>query len=169
MTDRGLFVVTFRPAPGVGLYDLRTLLRAARRYGFTCTRIAIALGDDAPVPTSMGGTAVVDVDGITLVLTSLRRMPFDAGQLRSLAIEPAQQRIIVIKSAVAWRAAFGDVARRAIVVDTPGICASNLARFADLRRPQPLYRLESKFTFELPPRTPSFDDALFDGALIQES
>jgi microcystin degradation protein MlrC len=110
--------------------------------------------------TTMGRTAVVDVDGITLVLTSLRTMPFDAGQLRSLAIEPAQQRIIVVKSAVAWQAAFGDVARRMIVVDTPGICASNLARFAYLRRPQPLYPLDSKFAFELPPRTPSFDDAL---------
>jgi microcystin degradation protein MlrC len=97
--------------------------------------------------TAMGRTAVVDVDGIALVLTSLRTMPFDAGQLRSLAIEPVQQRIIVVKSAVAWRAAFGDVARRAIVVDTPGVCASNLGRFAYLRRPQPLYPFESEIAF----------------------
>jgi microcystin degradation protein MlrC len=104
--------------------------------------------------TTMGRTAVVDVDGITLVLTSLRTMPFDAGQLRSLAIEPVQQRIIVVKSAVAWRAAFGDVARRAIVVDTPSVCASNLGRFAYLRRPQLLHPLESDFGFELPARSP---------------
>jgi microcystin degradation protein MlrC len=109
--------------------------------------------------TTMGRTAVVDVDGIALVLTSLRTMPFDAGQLRSLAIDPAQQRIIVVKSAVAWRAAFGDVARRVIVVDTPGVCASNLGRFDYLRRPQPLYPFESEFAFELEPRCPPADHA----------
>jgi microcystin degradation protein MlrC len=81
-------------------------------------------------------------------------MPFDAAQLRSLAIEPAQQRIIVVKSAVAWRAAFGDVARRAIVVDAPGVCASNLGRLTYLRRPQPLYPFESEFAFELAARRP---------------
>jgi microcystin degradation protein MlrC len=105
--------------------------------------------------TAMGRTAVVDVDGITLVLTSLRTMPFDPGQLRSLAIEPAHQRILVVKSAVAWRAAFGDVARRAIVVDTPGVCASNLGRFTYLRRPQPLYPLESDFAFEASGQVPA--------------
>jgi microcystin degradation protein MlrC len=109
--------------------------------------------------TTMGRTAVVDVDGITLVLTSLRTMPFDAGQLRSLAIDVAQQRIIVVKSAVAWRATFGDVARRAIVVDTPGVCASNLGRFAYRRRPQPLYPFEPEFAFEPSPGAPCFDAA----------
>jgi microcystin degradation protein MlrC len=98
--------------------------------------------------TTMGRTAVVDVGGVTVVLTSLRTMPFDAGQLRSLAIEPAQQRILVVKSAVAWRAAFGDVARRAIVVDTPGVCASNLERLGYRRRPWPLHPFESGFALE---------------------
>jgi microcystin degradation protein MlrC len=109
--------------------------------------------------TTMGRTAIVDADGITVVLTSLRTMPFDAGQLRALAIEPAAQRIIVVKSAVAWRAAFGDIARRAIVVDTPGVCASSLERFAYLRRPQPLYPLESEFAFGRSDRQPFHDDA----------
>ena len=100
--------------------------------------------------TTMGQTAVLIADGITVVLTSLRTMPFDAGQLRALGIEPSAQRIIVVKSAVAWRAAFGDIARRAIVVDTPGVCASNLERFAYRRRPQPLHPFESEFAFALP-------------------
>lgn len=106
--------------------------------------------------TTMGRTAVLDVDGITVVLTSRRTMPFDAGQLRGLAIEPAAQRIIVVKSAVAWRAAFGDIVRRAIVVDTPGVCASNLEHLTYRRRPRPLYPLESKLDFKLPAGRPSF-------------
>jgi len=52
------------------------------------------------------------------------------------------QRIIVVKSASAWRAAFESVARHVIFVDTPGVCASNLEHFDYRRRPVPAYPLE---------------------------
>jgi microcystin degradation protein MlrC len=44
---------------------------------------------------------------------------------------------IVVKSAIAWRAAYGDVAAAAIEVDTPGPCTADLRRlsFRRLRRP----------------------------------
>ena len=71
---------------------------------------------------SMGATAVVQVDGVTLVVMERPTPPFHREQLTSLGIEPAQAGIIVAKGAIAWRAAFGDVARRIIEVDTPGIC-----------------------------------------------
>ncbi len=92
--------------------------------------------------TSMGRTAVVQAGGVTILLTSLRTMPFDAGQLTSVGIDPAKQRIIVAKSAIAWRAAYGDVAKRAITVDTPGIATSNLARLPYRKRPRPLHPLD---------------------------
>lgn len=92
--------------------------------------------------TSMGRTAVIEAGGIDVVLTTLRTMPFDAEQLRSVGIEPAAQRIIVAKSAIAWRAAYGPMARRAITVDTPGIATSNLARLEFRKRPRPLYPLD---------------------------
>ena len=92
--------------------------------------------------TSMGQCAVVDADGIRILLTSRRTMPFDAEQVRCMGIEPAEQRIIVVKSASAWRAAFESVARHIIFVDTPGVCASNLEHFDYRRRPVPAYPLE---------------------------
>ena len=92
--------------------------------------------------TSMGHCAVVDADGIRILLTSRRTMPFDAEQLRCMGIEPAEQRIIVVKSASAWRAAFESVARHIIFVDTPGVCASNLEHFDYRWRPAPAYPLE---------------------------
>ncbi len=104
--------------------------------------------------TSMGLTAVVLCDGIQVVLTSLRTMPFDIEQLRCLGIEPAQQRIIVVKSAIAWRAAYGALAGSTVVLDTPGICPSNLARLCYRRRPKPLFPLET-------------DDSSFDGWPVQ--
>ena len=92
--------------------------------------------------TSMGHCAVVDAGGIRILLTSRRTMPFDAEQLRCMGLEPAEQRIIVVKSASAWRAAFESVARHVIFVDTPGVCASNLDHFDYRRRPVPAYPLE---------------------------
>lgn len=44
--------------------------------------------------------------------------------------QPAAQKILVLKSAIGWRAAIGDVAKAHIFVDTPGICASDLRRLA---------------------------------------
>lgn len=98
--------------------------------------------------TVMGRTAVIEAGGVRVVLTSLRTMPFDAEQIRSLGLEPAAQHIIVVKSAIAWRAAYGDVARRAIFVDTPGVGASNLERFDYRRRPRPLWPLDPDARFE---------------------
>ncbi len=92
--------------------------------------------------TSMGRTAVVQAGGVKIVLTSLRTMPFDAGQLHAVGIDPAKHRIIVAKSAIAWRAAYGAIAKRAITVDSPGIATSNLARLAYQKRPRPLYPLD---------------------------
>jgi microcystin degradation protein MlrC len=71
---------------------------------------------------SMGRTAVVDCGGTEVVLTEERVPPFHREQLTSVGIDPAQRAIIVAKGAVAWRAAFGDLARTVIEVDTPGIC-----------------------------------------------
>jgi microcystin degradation protein MlrC len=71
---------------------------------------------------SMGTTAVVAVDGLTLVVMERATPPFHREQLTSLGIEPAAASVITAKGALAWRAAYGDVARRVIEVDTPGIC-----------------------------------------------
>ncbi|MGI9499500.1 MAG: MlrC C-terminal domain-containing protein, partial [Geminicoccaceae bacterium] len=94
--------------------------------------------------TSMGRTAVIQVGGIRIVLTSLRTMPFDAGQLHAVGIDPVGAGIIVAKSAIAWRAAYGSIARQAITIDSPGIATSNLARLSYDKRPRPLYPLDQE-------------------------
>ena len=71
---------------------------------------------------SMGTTAVIDAGGVTLVVMERAVPPFHAEQLRSVGIDPSDADYIVAKGAVAWRAAYGDVARTVIEVDTPGIC-----------------------------------------------
>jgi microcystin degradation protein MlrC len=77
----------------------------------------------------MGHVAVVNSRGIRVVLTEERVMPFDDTHLRVVGIEPEKQDIIVVKSLIAWQAAFGSIASAHYVVDSPGICAVDLFGF----------------------------------------
>lgn len=77
---------------------------------------------------NMGRTAVIEAHGNTIALSERRVMPFDAQQLLSLGVSPQYCRAIVVKSAVAWRAAYGDYAQEVIEVDAPGVCTANLSR-----------------------------------------
>lgn len=71
---------------------------------------------------SMGQTAVIDLEGVTVVVTEHPTPPFHLEQLTSVGVDPERCSIIVAKGALAWRAALGDVARDVIEVATPGIC-----------------------------------------------
>jgi len=85
----------------------------------------------------MGPTVVLRCGGVNLVLTSKKSMPGDQQQLKSVGIDPAAQKIIVVKAAVRWRGGYGPIAKHAIHVDTPGLGSVDLTRFGhhSLRRP----------------------------------
>ncbi len=90
-----------------------------------------------------GPTAVVTIDGPnTLVLNSLRTPPFSLGQITSLGIDPARQAILVVKAAVAYKAAYGPIAARVIEVDTPGLTAIDPARFTYRHVRRPMFPLD---------------------------
>lgn len=85
-----------------------------------------------------GLTAVVESDGENVVvLTSYRHPPFSLGQLTSLGLRPEASRILVVKAAVAYKAAYAPIAGTIVEVDTPGLTASNPARntYHKIRRP----------------------------------
>jgi microcystin degradation protein MlrC len=89
-----------------------------------------------------GHTAVLDLgEGNLVVLNTLRTPPFSLGQLTSLGIDPQQARAIVVKAAVAYKAAYAPVGGTIIEVDTPGLTAINAARFEYKRIRRPMYPL----------------------------
>lgn len=90
----------------------------------------------------MGLTAVVQCGSVTVVLTEKRVAPWDPGHVRSVGLDPESYHIIVVKSALAWKTAFGDVAKLAIDVDTPGCCTANLHRFRFEALNRPIYPLD---------------------------
>ncbi len=90
-----------------------------------------------------GHTAVIDLgDSNLLVLNSLRTPPFSLGQLTSLGIDPEMARVIVVKAAVAYKAAYTPIAGEIIEVDTPGLTAINPERFTYTRIHRPMYPLD---------------------------
>jgi microcystin degradation protein MlrC len=90
-----------------------------------------------------GLTAVVEIEGPnTLVLNSLRTPPFSLGQLTSLGIDPRQAHILVVKAAVAYKAAYAPLAPHPIEVDTPGLTAINPAHFEYRHIRRPMFPLD---------------------------
>ncbi len=90
-----------------------------------------------------GKTAVLELEGrITVVLNSLRTPPFSLGQLTSLGLKPEEQSILVVKAAVAYKAAYVPIAGRVIEVDSPGFTAIDPRRFQYNRIRRPMFPLD---------------------------
>jgi microcystin degradation protein MlrC len=83
--------------------------------------------------SELGLTVMLEVGGNFVQVTERKAMPFDAQYLLSTGVNPVYHRALVVKSAIAWRAAFGDIAGEIIEVDAPGICTGRLSRVRELQ------------------------------------
>lgn len=95
------------------------------------------------VADNLGQTATLIVGGVEVVVSSHRRQCLDAEMLRIAGIEPTHRRLIVVKSAVHFRADFGPLAAHIFDADTPGIHRPDfkLINYQHLRRP--IYPLDA--------------------------
>ncbi|RMF80315.1 MAG: M81 family peptidase [Chloroflexi bacterium] len=91
----------------------------------------------------MGKTAWLRVAGVNIILTEHKTPPFDLAQLRHIGVIPEQQKMIVVKSAVAYRAAYLPIAAAVIEVDCAGLCSANLSRFDYKYLKRPIVPLDS--------------------------
>jgi len=87
----------------------------------------------------IGRLAVLRAGGIDIVAAGQRVAPNDAQIFRSVGIEPADKKILVIKSTQHYRASYEPLVREIIPVDAPGISSGDLVKIRDwykqLRRP----------------------------------
>jgi microcystin degradation protein MlrC len=96
-----------------------------------------------------GKTVVLEINGrngIELQISELRGHPNDHNYFRAFGIEPTERRILVLKSAAHFRAAFEPIATKVIEVDAPGISSPKLSEqfeYKSLRRP--VYPLDRDF------------------------
>lgn len=92
---------------------------------------------------NMGMTALLKTEkGNTLMVTSLRVLPFSLQQLLSFDLDPASFDVIVAKGVNAPIAAYGPVCKTIVQVDTPGITQADMTRFEFKHRRKPLFPFE---------------------------
>ncbi len=96
---------------------------------FTCTARVERLTDGAftltgPMgagnPGNIGATALVNIQGVKVVVSSRKMQALDQAILRHVGIEPAECPILALKSSVHFRADFGPIAEQVIVAIAPG-------------------------------------------------
>jgi microcystin degradation protein MlrC len=95
----------------------------------------------------MGLCARLRCGGVTLLLTERKTPPGDLEQLRSQGIDPQSQKIIVVKSTIAFRGAYEPIAAKIFEVNTPGLCSNQLSAFPYRKLRRPLFPLDRIETF----------------------
>ena len=74
---------------------------------------------------SLGPMAALRKDDVTVVVASRKVQAADQEMFRHLLIEPMEKKIVVLKSSVHFRAHFGPIAEKVLVVAAPGPVAAN--------------------------------------------
>ncbi|MAE67720.1 MAG: MlrC domain protein [Phycisphaeraceae bacterium] len=92
---------------------------------------------------NQGLTAVIEIARRTLVAVNTERMaPFSLHQILSLGIDPKAMQIIIVKAAVAPRAAYRPVAAKFVMADTPGTTCASLKLLPYRHRRRPMFPLD---------------------------
>lgn len=104
------------------------------------------------VAASMWPSALLRIDGISIVVISNRQQCLDPVQLESLGIDIAAARTVVLKSRGHFRAGFDEffTPEHIFEVDCPGLTSPVLHNFAWTRLPRPVYPLDETTTWEAP-------------------
>ena len=90
-----------------------------------------------------GPTAVIETDdGITVMLTSRRMVPFSLNQLRFCGLEPGDFDVLVAKGVNAPLAAYDAVCSEILRVDTPGSTRADMTQLCFEKRRRPLFPFE---------------------------
>ncbi len=88
---------------------------------------------------NMGVSARIRVDGVHILLVSVREQPFDTAFSRTLGLNPKKMKYIGLKSAAHFRAGFEEWAGQIQVVSEPGLHSPDAIRYKRLgRRVYPL-------------------------------
>lgn len=86
---------------------------------------------------ALGDAVALRVQGVDIVVNSLRQQVFSPDCFTELGIDPRARRVLVVKSTQHFRAGFDPLAAATFCVDTPGTLSADLSRlpWRHLRRP----------------------------------
>jgi microcystin degradation protein MlrC len=91
---------------------------------------------------ALGDSALVEADGVELLLISLRSQAMGTDCFTQLGCDLAQRRIVVVKSSQHFYAAYSKIARQVIYVNAPGVVTGDLASLPYRRIKRPMWPLD---------------------------
>lgn len=94
-----------------------------------------------------GKLAVLQVEGVTVLVGSIRAQAWDLELYRSCGILPERQKIIVPKSAHHYRGSYSEVTDRMFSVETPAAASQLLQNFNLDKCRRPIYPLDEEVVF----------------------
>lgn len=127
-----------RPVPIAGrvkcLHDGKYEERAARHGGVRWHNQGLsAVIEFQPQPTMQASY---------LVLTTEREAPMSLHQLTSVGIDPTHMKILVVKAAIAWKAAYEPIMQGFVFADSPGATQVNPRRWVYTRARKDLWGID---------------------------
>jgi len=93
--------------------------------------------------TYLGKTAVLVINGIQVLVSSVRTQPWDLEAFRTNGITPEDAKILAVKSAVHYRESYGTIAHKMIDVELPAIAPQNPEMMQYQRTRRPIYPLDA--------------------------
>jgi len=93
-------------------------------------------------PGHLGRCAVLQVQGIDILLTENRVQGLDREMFRINGITPDDKYVIVVKSSAHFRADYEPIAKEIIEVGSMGILTNDLSFFDYKKIPRPFYPLD---------------------------
>jgi microcystin degradation protein MlrC len=144
-----------------GVRRFRVGGKTDNRHGepLDCEATVVGLFDglfDEPQPRhggfthmDQGPTAVLRTDdGLTIMLTSRRTPPFSLRQLTAHGIQPEDYQILVAKGVSAPVAAYKEVSKHFIRVNTPGCTTADIEHLTYRHRRRPMFPFERDFEWK---------------------
>ena len=136
-------------AAGIGAMVALSLGGKSDGMPFACDARVVRLTDGvftltgpmgAGTPGQLGPTALIDIEGVRVIVATRKMQALDQAIIRHVGIEPSSCPILALKSSVHFRADFGPMAGKIIVAIAPGPVVADPAILnfrhvrADIRR-----------------------------------
>jgi microcystin degradation protein MlrC len=104
------------------------------------------------VEQDMGPSAVVRSGNVSILIVSNSVMTVDPELYRAVGLEPAEAQIVVVKSHIQFRAGYRDLAKKIILLDSPGMSGDHIASLPWERVPRPIFPLDPEAGFSCEPQ-----------------
>ena len=71
-------------------------------------------------PANLGLSALIDIQGVRVIVVTRKMQALDQAIIRHFGIEPSSCPILALKSSVHFRAGFGPISSHILVAEAPG-------------------------------------------------